>query len=164
MKRRKTVRKILQNNHAVSEEFTTLPSLTVIMIGLTLFILLVANTYSSYEHRVESLQKYQTANFIATKLTNPDCLFMHEGGKIHYLSFNIFNTTPQWDSLQNQYKSAGIGFRLQLSWDQEKIDSNPDDYNPQTTGDRVAISREVSIQLNPAITVPGKLTIITWSV
>ncbi|MFO7677074.1 MAG: hypothetical protein R6V50_01645 [Thermoplasmatota archaeon] len=164
MKRKKNLRKIIDNQNAVSEEFTTLPSITIILVGFALFILLIANTYSAYESRIESIQKYQTANFIATKLTNSDCQFIQEAGSVRYNLFTIFDTTDQWDILQEEYKKSAIGFRILLSWDEGSYELNPSDYNSLLTGDRVAVSREVSIQLNHARTIPGKLTIITWSV
>lgn len=77
------LKKIISNKKAISEEFTALPSLSVVMIGFTIFFLLVANTYNAYENRIESLEKYKTADFIATKLTNPDCFFIEEGGIIN---------------------------------------------------------------------------------
>ena len=80
MSKRKSFKAFLKDENAVSEEFTSLPALSVVMIGFTLFILLIANTYMAYEQRIDSLEKYQTGYFIATKLTNPDCYFIKEGG------------------------------------------------------------------------------------
>ena len=76
-------RRFIKDENAISEEFTALPALSVVMIGFALFIVLMANTYSAYNTRIDSLEKYQTADFIAIKLTNPDCFFIKEGGVIN---------------------------------------------------------------------------------
>ncbi len=165
MKKHTSLRSFYHNDAAVSEEFTALPAIAVVMIGFTLFILLVANVYQAYEERIDSIQKYQTADFIATKLTNKDSPFIQSAGIIQYMNFKNFQNEPTWNELQKKYKSAGIGFMLKLTWDTGFLEVKPSSsFNLATIGNRVAVSRDISIQLNPAETVPGKLTIITWKV
>jgi len=160
------LRKILEDENAISEEFTTLPALSVVMIGFALFIVLMANTYSAYNTRIDSLEKYQTADFIATKLTNPDCYFMLEGGVINLPLLDSADPVLSDDKLnaiRNKYNAAGINFSISISWDGNSK-YFPEDTLPNNIGDRVAVSRTVSVYLNEAQTKPGKLTIITWSV
>ena len=52
-----------KNDFAIAEEFTSIPSLSIIIIGFTIFILLIANVYSIYHSRIESIDKYQIANY-----------------------------------------------------------------------------------------------------
>jgi hypothetical protein len=161
MKKNSGQRSFYEDESAVSEEFTSLPALAVVMIGITLFILLVANVYSAYEARVDSLKKYQTADFIATKLTNTECPFIQEAGIVDLTKFESVAVETYVHVLQQQYTESGIDFKLKLRWGTESAEivglSTPQ-------GNQVAVSRDISIKLNDAQTVLGKLTIITWSV
>ena len=161
-------RRLIKDENAVSEEFTALPALSVVMIGFALFIVLIANTYSAYNTRIDSLDKYQTADFIATKLTNPDCFFIMEGGIVDLsILENSAISDDKLNAIRQEYESSGINFILRISYESTTKDfpSNPD---PATllanAGDRVAVSKDVGIYINEAQTKPGKLTIISWSV
>ena len=159
MSKRKSFKAFLKDENAVSEEFTSLPALSVVMIGFTLFILLIANTYMAYEQRIDSLEKYQTGYFIAAKLTNPDCYFIKEGGIVD-LPLLQTDINPL-NLLRDEYKAADVNFIVRISWD-EGFEEFPEEL-PEGIGDRVAVSKNVGIYLNEAQTTPGKLTIIMWS-
>jgi len=149
----------LKDENAISEEFTSLPALTIVMIGFTLFIVLIANTYSAYEQRIESLEKYQTGYCIATKLTNPDCSFIKEGGIVD-LPLLRSDNSPLYFIL-NEYNSSDVHFIVRISWEDYSEDF-PENI-PKDIGERIAVSKNVGIYVNEAQTVPGKLTIIMWS-
>ena len=155
-----TLRKryFLKNVEAVSEEFTVLPALSVVMIGFALFVVLLAQTYITYADRIDRLQSYQTADGLLQKLTNPDCFFIREAGLIdlHLLQ----NDTISLQNFLEQYTKSGFFFHLQLHWNDqiwdfpESMSSDPDI--------RIAVSKEIGIYLNEAQTTPGTLTILLW--
>ena len=155
-----------KDNNAISEEFTALPALSVVLIGFTLFVILIANTYGAYESRIESLEKYQTADFIATKLTNPDCFFIN-GDKTVNLPL-LENSGDKLNESRDQYRVSGFDFIVRIDWTGNP--NGPEDFPEKlekTLGnnvDHIAISRDVGVYLNPANTSIGKLTIILWSV
>ena len=160
MNKRKPFQTFLKDENAVSEEFTSLPALSIVMIGFTLFILLIANTYAAYEQRIDSLEKYQTGYFIATKLTNPDCYFIRNGGIV---DLPLLRTDPDTlISIRDDYMTSGVSFIVRITWDEGSEDF-PEEL-PVDVTDRVAVSKNVGIYLNEAQTTPGKLTIILWSV
>jgi hypothetical protein len=157
----KTLRKFIKNEKAVSEEFTTLPAISLVMIGFTLFLLLITNTYNAYEIRINAIEKYTTADFIVTKITNPDCSFVKEGGII---SIPLLNTKESKDllaDLKEEYKKSGLDFVVRIEWADTYSDF-PDDL-PNGVYNRIAISKEIGVYLNEAQTKPGKLTVILWS-
>ena len=156
-------RSLIEDENAVSEEFTSLPALSIVMIGFALFILLIATTYSAYTTRIDSLDKYQTADFIVTKLTNPNSFLIKEGGVVD-LDL-LINSEAEINELRNKYRSSGIDFIIRVSYDGkvEKIPSNADDLL-SNSGNRVAVSKNVGIYLNQAQTKPGKITVIAWGV
>ncbi len=161
MRRQSQLRDFLSNERAVSEEFTSLPAISVIMIGFTLFFVLFANVYASHALRVESLEKYQTATFLFTKLTHPDSLFVKPGGSINLPLLQSDEGIVYLQSVRDEYRTAGINFTVRVSWDSSSYDF------PETLadalGDRVAVSTSASIYLNEAQTMPGTFTIIAWS-
>jgi hypothetical protein len=161
MSKKSLIRGFIRDETAVSEEFTALPSLSVVMIGFTLFFVLLANVYVSYELRVESLEKYQTADFIAGKLTNPDCQFIKTGGAVNLPLLRSDIGKLNLSSLREEYKASGVNFTVRVSW--EGIYEDFPEVLPITIGDRIAVSRIVGVYLNEAQTMPGKLTVITWS-
>jgi len=160
LNKRKPFQTFLKDENAVSEEFTSLPALSIVMIGFTLFILLIANTYAAYEQRIDSLEKYQTGYFIATKLTNPDCYFIRNGGVV---DLPLLRTDPDTlTSIRDDYRISGVNFIVCITWDEGSEDF-PEEL-PVDVTDRVAVSKNVGIYLNEAQTTPGELTIILWSV
>jgi hypothetical protein len=158
MQKSKEIISFLSDQNAVSEEFTTLPALSIVMIGFALFILLLAQTYTSYQQRMEQLAFYHTADGIATKMTNPDCYFMRDGGLVDLAIMQ--NDTSFIQSLRGQLERGGITFLLRLHWGNFTIDI-PEPLPPAVT-QRVAVSKNVGIYLNEAQTVPGTLTVILW--
>ena len=159
MRKDNPLKNFLKDENAVSEEFTSLPALSIVMIGFTLFILLISNTYMAYEQRIDSIEKYQTGYFIATKLTNPDCYFIKEGGIVDLALLR--NDIEELILLCDKYKTSGINFIVRINWDKGSEDF-PEEL-PVDVGNRIAVSKNVGIYLNQAQTTPGKLTIILWS-
>jgi hypothetical protein len=158
MQKKITVRCFLTNEQAISEEFTTLPALSIVMIGFTLFIILLVQTHTAYETRIDLLENYQTADQIAYKLMNPDCYFIREGGLID-LSV-LQNNIESLQVICEQYQKSGVTFFLRLRWN-NIVEDYPSPL-PSASINRIAISKNVGVYLSDAQTVPGTLTIIIW--
>jgi hypothetical protein len=158
MRKRIKIRSFLVDERGVSEEFTVLPALSIVMIGLALFIVLLAQTYTTYGERIERLQNYQTADGIIQKLTNPDCYFIREGGLIDL--YTLQNDTGSLQSICAQYQKSRITFLLRLRWN--NLTQDFPETPPMMPLNRVAVSKEVSIYLNEAQTIPGTLSILLW--
>ncbi len=158
-------RDFLKNKNAVSEEFTILPALTIVIIGFTLFMLILTNVYNAYNNRIDSIDKYQAASFISTKLTNPDCYFILEGGRVNLPLLDSSNPKESDEKLQkmrDELKTSELNFSIHIKWDDEEKYFPKASLNPEI-GNRIAVSKTVSIFLNEAQTKPGKLTVIMWS-
>jgi len=157
------IKNFIKNENAISEEFTSLPSLSIVMIGFAIFIILIANTYSAYNNRIDSLDKYQTADFIVTKLTNPDSFIIKEGGIIDLPLLK--NSNDEINQLREKYRASGVDFIIRISYENTivKLPNNADDLL-SNTGDRVAVTKHVGVYLNLAQTKPGTLTVIAWGV
>jgi hypothetical protein len=158
MRKRIKIRLFLVDEWGVSEEFTVLPALSIVMMGLALFIVLLAQTYTTYGERIERLQNYQTGDSIIQKLTNPDCYFIREGGLIDL--YTLQNDTGSLQILCEQYQKSGITFLLRLQW--KNLTQDFPEALSIAPMNRVAVSKDVGIYLNEAQTVPGTLTIVLW--
>jgi hypothetical protein len=152
------VQSFLVNEQGISEEFTTLPALSVVMIGFSLFLVLLAQTYTAYEGRMTQLQYYQIADDITSKFTNLDCYFMRGGGLV---DVSLLNKTPELlQQLRDEYNKSNITFIIRLRYNDVVCDF-PEPL-PSVTNDRVAVSKELGMYLNEAQTTPGTLTVILW--
>ncbi len=151
-------RYFLENEEAVSEELTVIPALSVVMIGLTLFIVLLAQTYIVYADRVDRLQRYQTADDLMQGLTNPNCFFIREAGLIDVSLLKKDNSTLQ--QLLERYTKSGLCFLFQLQWDNQSWVFP--EYVTSDQGNRIAMSMHLGFYLNEAQTIPGTLTIVLW--
>ncbi|MFA5101614.1 MAG: hypothetical protein WC525_00520 [Candidatus Thermoplasmatota archaeon] len=158
MKNRVKLQIFLKNEDAVSEEFTVLPALSIVMIGFALFVVLLAQTYIAYTDHISRLQNYHTANGLLQKLTNPDCYFVRDGGLIDVSILQKDNTSLQ--KLGEQYRQSGVLFLFQLAWNDQS--QNFPDIEPAANVSRIAVSKPVGVYLNEAQTLPGAFTIIVW--
>jgi hypothetical protein len=152
------LRSFFKNEQAVSEEFTILPALSVVMIGFALFVTLLAQTYLTYTEHINQLQNYQTADGILQKLTNPDSYFIRESGLIDIGILQ--NDTIPLQELWTQYQRSRVTFVLRLQWS-----SHTQDFPKALMTDpqnRIAVSKEMGIYLNEAQTIPGLLTLLLW--
>ena len=151
----------LVDDRAVSEEFTSLPGLSVVMIGFSIFLVLLAHTYTAYENRLVTLSRYQIADNIATTLVKPDCYFMRSSGIVDISLLN--NDTEKLIHIQELYKKSDITFIIRITG--EGANHFSMDFPSSTlvnVNDRVAASRKVGVYLNEACTYPGTLTVIVW--
>jgi hypothetical protein len=158
MQKRSTLHLFVRDEQAVSEEFTSLPALSVVMIGFSLFLLLLAQTYTAYETRVEHLQEYQTANQIMNTFLSPDSSFIRQGNLIDIPLVEADTTTIK--QLCDDYQKSNIFFILRLHWDNITKDL-PQSSFPKSSH-RIALSKDIGMYLNEAQTVPGTLTIMLW--
>ncbi len=158
MKKTFKIRLFLSDEQAVSEEYSLLPALSIVMVGFALFIILLAQTYSAYADKVQKLQYYQTAESILQRLTSPDCFFIKEGGLI---DLQVLQSDEESLSLIcSHYTPSGIFFWLRLAFDGVVADF-PESV-PHSSFRCVAVSRQVGVFLNEAQTQPGVLTIMLW--
>jgi hypothetical protein len=148
----------LANEEGISEEYTTLPALSVVMIGFSLFLVLLAQTYTAYQGRMTQLQYYQIADDLVGKFTNPDSFFVRSGSLVDVRLLR--NSTSELKLLRDKYRPSNISFVVRLRYHDVVCDF-PEPL-PSEIPNRVAVSKELGVYLNDAQTTPGTLTIILW--
>ncbi len=162
MQRHSPWNSFIQDEKATSEEFTSLPALTVVVIGFTLFVALLARIYTSYETRVDILENYKIASSIVSKLTNPNCLYIRPGSNIDLATLQSREGRLALNITRHEYQNSSIDFIVRLNWNNSAEDFPIE--LPEKTNDRVAVSTYIDVYLNEARTIPAKFTVILWRI
>ena len=149
-------KKLFRDNAAVSEEFTALPALVVISIGLTLFLIMFSSAEESYNIQKKSIDEYQTAGFLLNHILDPDAPIMKDKGVINYPFLDSINGKNYLESIRQQ--TGNINFSLLLSF---KNEEHFYPYKPPDV-DRIAVSQPIAVYLNEVETTSGRITIILW--
>ncbi|MCD6448339.1 MAG: hypothetical protein J7L58_04770 [Thermoplasmata archaeon] len=157
----------INDNKGISEEFTSLPALAVVMIGFALFFAMIAGVYYQHNERVKSLDKYEMANFILEKLTSANGLLAEKGiivgGTIDKKKFEgVGNSQDNIEAIIEESRIVGkeFGFKL-VYWEEDGVQTIEWTNIPGDV-DKVAASKQVAVRLNDAEIVLGVLTIIVW--
>jgi len=149
---------LINDEQAVSEEFTSLPAITVVLVGFTFFFVLVAQVVLVYETRMAALDLYHTTDILAAKLITPESFFIREGGLVDY---QVLHTdTQSLEKIQQQYQTGGVHFFLRLRWNNYSEDFP--EASDNSAAKRIALTKTIGIYLNEAQTVPGTFTIVLW--
>ncbi len=144
------------NEDAVSEEYTALPALCTVVIGLALFFLLLAHAYTASQAQSETIRTYHTAELLTEKLLDPANAFMLPGGILDIASFADAAEPPR---LRQEYSPSGFDFLIRLTYNHTAITLPANATIPQTY---IAASRTLPVALSDAQTVPGTLTVLLW--
>jgi len=156
----------INDSRGISEEFTSLPAMVVVMIGFALFFALIAGVYHSHTEKMERVDSYRTANLVLEKIAMEDGSLvragvMRESGVVDNDTFHRLTADSQRiRGLVQGSDVVAVDFGLRLR--HEKLCHPMKTPNIPMDMDRVAASMEVPVYLNAAETVPGELTIIVW--
>jgi len=150
---------LFTNDAAISEEFTSLPALSLIMIGIVLFSLLIFSTYDSYGKQTDQLSEIEMAEYILAKCLDPDLEYMLDGSIIDMSCMRAPQGIAYLENLQENLFPSGLEYTLSLHWDDTTIFilSEP------PGKDQLAVSQSIGIALNPVDVYPGAVTIIIWA-
>ncbi|MEA2054036.1 MAG: hypothetical protein U9O96_02800 [Candidatus Thermoplasmatota archaeon] len=155
----------IKDKRGISEEFTSLPALIIVMIGFALFFALIAGVYYSYNERIERADKYEVANFVLEKVTSTSSP-LKEGGVIrtgglidaHVMGSNRDNLGRV---LREKCNFPGWEYKVEVEWDKGSENLDVFTYSGENM---VAASKKVAVYLNEAQTVPGEFTVIVWRI
>ncbi len=158
----------IKDKRGVSEEFTSLPALAIVMAGFAVFLSLMAGVYYSYNENAEMVDKYGIANFVLEEMTMDGSILGDMGvimaGGIFNLPKFINLTSDDIADISNESGMTGINFSFKL---EVKLKGNNfDNVIEKGTGGKnknaIAASKEVPVYLNDAQVVPGTFTVIVW--
>ena len=153
-------RVFITNNTAISEEFTSLPALMIVMISFTLFIIVLVQSYASYQNRLTILNNFEIADFLSQKICNPENVFIREGGLLDLPVLISQENREKLNQTRQKYQTIGKDFTIRIRWDTGFFDVPIS--MPPNNSNQIAITHDISLYFNPAITSIGKITIIIW--
>lgn len=154
----------IRDERGISEEFTSLPALAVVMIGFSLLFIMIAGLYHSYNEEIKSVDEYQTASFILKRITMCDGSLAKEGIMMDGGFINFKNFEKIDEKILNRIrKESGItskNFALKLEIKEKGFENSlirgdlPDEYT--------SVSEYVTVYLNDVKKVPGILSVMVW--
>jgi hypothetical protein len=153
----RTHRSLSSHEEAVAEEFTALPALCVVVIGLTLFFLLLAHAYTAYQADIDTTRDYHTADLLTEKLLDPAHTYILPGGVVNLTGFTEASDTLT--GLRQAYSPAGFDFLFRLTTNTTTF-TIPTNATPPAQF--IAASRTVCIMQSDAQTTRGTLTVLLW--
>jgi len=150
-------RSFLKDNSAVAEEFSSLPALTIVVIGLSIFIMLMAQAYGAYTDREQSHQLFEVANKIIDDVSAHESFILASEGRI---DGDVFLTNDSSDEKVEDFFGAKYDGVILLSFDEFSLQLP----HNKTISDsvRVSVSKNVAIQVNDLETKNGVLSVIVW--
>lgn len=159
----------IRDERGLSEELTSLPALAVIMTGFAIFFIMIAGVYHSYNQEMESIDEYQTANFILEKITTSDGALakkgiMMEGGLISLINFERINEKIMDEIIKESgIEGERVALKLELKKGYDEL-KNPLIRGKLPTTEYITVSKRVTVYLNEVKKVPGVLSVMVWEV
>ncbi len=157
--RRKTFQ---NNNEAISESFTVLPALAMVLIGFTIFSIIIASAYTTFDYQHDIINKFDGAQDILEKISSPNSPVTEDGSLFKLKDFNSIEAKELFHQLLNKYQCYGYNFTIKLTFENRIYWI----FNPQSSDiiltNTYACTKIVSIAINDIQIVPGSLTVIFW--
>ncbi len=166
---RKTCALMLRDECGVIEPHADLLSVALAVIGFMVFAVLMSQTYFGYEDRSFALENYESASLLAESLADAPALEAENSG---LLSATALDKLSGPEGIGERAKlfavfSGNYQFLVEVRtgdgrWHWRIV---PDNANPEVLAngrEKVAASVPVVIELNPAESVPGILTVVVY--
>jgi len=157
-----TAKEVTNDDRAISETFTVLPALSMVLIGFTIFFIIIATAYNSFDSKQDIINNFECCDKILEKICSPNSFFICEGNKID-LNLLISNEAETYlQQLQQQYKPYNLSFSVKVSYEDtfHWLPTIPQLHTPNMN--KYASSRQVLIKLNEVSTIPGTITVVFW--
>lgn len=155
------------DERGITEEFTSVPALVVVLIGFGLFFALVGGAYHAHTEKMKSIDEYRRASFILEKLTTSGGVLTEEGvllpgGVIdgHRLLQYKRDVARM---LREKAAFPTIKYDLVVTWSvrgEERVCRVPV-YEIEDK-DHIAASKKIPVRESTAQIVPGTFTVRIW--
>jgi hypothetical protein len=166
---KKTCASMFRDDCGVLEPHTDLLSIALAVIGFMVFAALMSQTYLGYEDRSFALENYETASLLAENLADSPALEAESSGLLSAASLDILSGPNGDGERARLFASFSGNYRflveIKTGNGQWYWRIAPDNAEPEAFADgleRVAASVPVVIELNPAQSVPGILTVVIY--
>jgi hypothetical protein len=155
-------KKLKENNHAISETFTVLPSLAMILIGFTIFSIVIATAYTTFDTKQTYIDKFEISDMVLEKICSPNAVFTDDSNLINVKTFNSEKSKDYISQLQDTYELYSYSLAVKVAYKNTEC-WVPAPISPEKIGvDIFASSKQVSVVLNEVTTIPGRMTVFIW--
>jgi len=154
-------RKFLNNANAISEEFTTLPALAIVLFGIVIAFLLVGQTYGSYNEQTSLIDSLHSTENLYNKIIQQSNPFVIQSGIIDYEALYSSEGQQFIKDLQKQYSTIGLNFSIHFSFDN---DSFWYPMPPVKTNHRIAVTHSIGLAVNMINTIDSTMSIAVWKI
>ncbi len=166
---KKTCTLMFRDDRGVLEPHTDLLSVALAVIGFMVFAALMSQTYLGYEDRSFALENYETASLLAENLADALALEAESSGLISAASLDILSGPDGVSERTRLFAAYSGNYRflveVQTGDGQWHWRITPDNTDPEAFADdleKVAASVPVIIELNPAESISGMLTVVIY--
>lgn len=147
---------------AISETFTVIPAVAMVLIGIIMFSIIIATAYTTFDNKQVVINNFENTHTLLQKICSPNTIFTEETNVINLLSFQSNEAVEYINKLQRDYSTFNISFMVKLSTAQEEWWLPSNNFDPIGKAEVFASSKKVSIKMNEVSTKPGELSIIMW--
>jgi hypothetical protein len=134
----------------------------MILIGFTIFSIIIATAYTTFETKQEFENNFEHADFILEKICSPNAVFTFEGNTISLQTFTSYESEEYIQRIQENYGSYDCSFAVKLSYDQNTHWIPSTHLSEKSQMNTYASSKQVSVKLNEVTAIPGKITVVFW--
>jgi len=166
---KKTCASMFRDERGVLEPHTDLLSVALAVIGFMVFAALMSQTYLGYEDRSFALENYETASLLAENLADAPALEAENSGLLSAASLDTLSGPDGVNERERLFAAFCGNYRFLVEVRTRDSQCHwriaPDNTEPEAFADgleKVAASVPVVIELNPAESVPGTLTVVIY--
>ncbi|MDD5778348.1 MAG: hypothetical protein PHU95_02735 [Candidatus Thermoplasmatota archaeon] len=157
----------ISDERGISEEFTSLPALAVVLIGFGLFFALVGGAYHAHTEKMERVDEYRAANFVLQKLTASNGVLAEEGilmpGGMVDGQRLLQKESEVARTLYEEAVAPGWGYSMVVEWRVGgEYTACRVDVCESEGGEQIAASKKIPVRVNAAQTVSGTFTVRVW--
>lgn len=160
---------MIRDERGVLEPHADMLSVALAVIGFMVFAALMSQTYFGYEDRSFALENYESASLLAVSLADDPILRTESSGLLSAAALDILSG-PEGANERARLFAAFSGnsrflVEIRTGDGQWRWRILPDNVEPEAFADgreKVAASLPVVIQLNPAQSVQGILTVVVY--
>ncbi|HWR24759.1 MAG TPA: hypothetical protein VN278_00865 [Methanosarcina sp.] len=160
---------IFRDEKAVLEPQTELLSVALAVIGFTVFAALLSQTYLGFEDRSFALENYESASLLAETISDASVLKAENFNMLSAVALDNLSA-PQGNRDREKFFAAFSGNYLFLvkvrtgdgRWQWQIVPDNAEPDSFAENRGKIAASVPVVIELNPAESVSGTLTVVLY--
>jgi hypothetical protein len=166
---KQTFASMFRDERGVIEPHADLLSVALAVIGFMVFAALMSQTYFGYEDRSFALENYESASLLAENLADDPILMAESSGLLSAVALDTVSGPKGVSERARLFAAFSGNYRflveIRTGDGQWHWRIAPDHAEPETFADgqeKVAASVPVVMEMNPAESVPGILTVVVY--